>query len=89
MYNIFLQLFTMLFRSPGGSTKADHAVLLVSALPYGSDKRDAYKIRNSWGSDWGEKGYFYVPRSNGKTSGTNTTSNSCAIYNYGVLGIDA
>jgi C1A family cysteine protease len=34
-----------------------HAVLLV-----GYDKtRQVYIARNSWGSGWGDKGYFYMP----------------------------
>lgn len=34
-----------------------HAVLLV-----GYDKtRQVYIVRNSWGSNWGDRGYFYMP----------------------------
>jgi C1A family cysteine protease len=34
-----------------------HAVLLV-----GYDKaRQVYIVRNSWGSNWGDHGYFYMP----------------------------
>jgi hypothetical protein len=34
-----------------------HAVLLV-----GYDKaKQHYIVRNSWGSNWGDKGYFYMP----------------------------
>ncbi len=36
------------------STSINHAVLLV-----GYDTADsAWKVKNSWGSDWGELGYF-------------------------------
>ena len=34
-----------------------HAVLIVG---YDYNKR-LYKVRNSWGEDWGDKGYFYLP----------------------------
>ena len=34
-----------------------HAVLLV-----GYDKnRECYIVRNSWGKNWGDSGYFYMP----------------------------
>lgn len=34
-----------------------HAVLIVG---YDYNKR-LFKVRNSWGPDWGDKGYFYLP----------------------------
>jgi C1A family cysteine protease len=34
-----------------------HAVLIVGWR----DKDRVYIIRNSWGEDWGDKGYFYMP----------------------------
>jgi C1A family cysteine protease len=37
-----------------------HAVLVVEYKQIG---RSLYAIvRNSWGTDWGEKGYFYMPK---------------------------
>ena len=36
-----------------------HAVLAVGW----SDKLEAFRIQNSWGEDWGDKGFFYMPYS--------------------------
>jgi C1A family cysteine protease len=42
-------------------TNVDHAVNLVG---YGSENgKDFWIVRNSWGTSWGEKGYFRVARS--------------------------
>ena len=34
-----------------------HAVAIVGR----DEKRDMYKVRNSWGTDWGLHGYFKMP----------------------------
>jgi len=34
-----------------------HAVMCVGY----DDKRQVFIVRNSWGTDWGDKGYFYMP----------------------------
>jgi len=40
--------------------QVDHAVLLVG---YGEDKSQAYwTLQNSWGTDWGEAGFFRIAR---------------------------
>lgn len=49
----------------------NHAVLLVGFT------ENSWKIKNSWGTSWGDKGYIYVNK---------TTSRNCGIgYYYGSL----
>ncbi len=43
----------------------DHCVLLTGwedSYPSELGNVDIWKIRNSWGSDWGEGGYIYLER---------------------------
>ena len=48
----------------------NHAVLLVGYGYDSSSKLDYWIIKNSWGSSWGERGYFKIRRGNG-TCGVN------------------
>lgn len=52
------------------STRLDHGVLAVGygTQPAGlfDKETDYWKVKNSWGPDWGEKGYFKIARENNK-----------------------
>jgi len=61
-------------------TNFDHAVLLVG---YGHDSASGYdywKVKNSWGSWWGESGYIRLCRNCGRNNGLG----QCGILRYGV-----
>ncbi|XP_021911873.1 chymopapain-like [Carica papaya] len=59
------------FDGPCG-TKLDHA---VTAVGYGtSDGKNYIIIKNSWGPNWGEKGYMRLKRQSGNCQGT------CGVY---------
>lgn len=45
----------------------NHAILLVGYGTKGSDDKDYWLIRNSWGSGWGEVGYIRLQRHPGDT----------------------
>ncbi|KAF0691470.1 hypothetical protein As57867_017259, partial [Aphanomyces stellatus] len=43
-------------------SQSDHAVIAVG---YGSKNGDFFKIKNSWGAQWGDNGYIYLKRGGG------------------------
>ncbi|EQB77684.1 Cathepsin F precursor (CATSF)-like protein [Camelus ferus] len=64
----------------------DHAVLLVGFgnQPHQVSRRVAgsavpfWAIKNSWGTDWGEEGYYYLHRGSG-ACGVNTMASSAVV----------
>jgi len=57
-------------------TSIDHGVLVVG---YGVDaSQDYWKVKNSWGTDWGEEGYLFICRDCNK----NGAEGECGINMY-------
>ncbi len=52
----FQDLGTAVWSKPSGGDSGGHAMALVGW----DDNRKAFKIANSWGPDWGDKGYGWV-----------------------------
>lgn len=63
-HDSFQQYSGGIYYEPKCGSHDDDLTHAVLAVGYGTDKhgRDYYIIKNSWGTDWGEKGYMRLAR---------------------------
>ena len=62
--DVFQSYSSGILDSPKCGTELDHAVMAVG---YGTeDGKDFYIVRNSWGTQWGDKGYIKIAAVDGK-----------------------
>jgi C1A family cysteine protease len=84
-----------------GSNDANHAVAIVgwddnfdkNLFPTVPPGNGAFIVRNSWGTDWGDSGYFYISyydseigKDNYVFNGAKSTTNYDRVYQYDPLG---
>ena len=64
---VFQSYKSGIITSTACGTTLDHGVLLIG---YGTDKgQDYWLLKNSWGTTWGEKGFFRLARSSATGKG--------------------
>eukprot|EP00483_Globobulimina_turgida_P011698 UN11720 len=76
MVNSAFQAYKSGVFSASCGTSVNHG---VTAVGYGtSGSQDYWKVKNSWGASWGDKGYIYMCRNCNKNSG----AGECGINLY-------
>jgi C1A family cysteine protease len=79
VYNDFFSYRSGVYSYATGSYAGAHAVLVVGY----DDTQQAFIVKNSWGSGWGEAGFFMIAYS--EVSGTSKFGYSTMVYDgYGV-----
>lgn len=78
VYNDFFSYRSGVYSYTTGSYAGAHAVLVVGY----DDTQQAFIVKNSWGSGWGEAGYFMIAYS--EVTGTSSFGYSTMVYDgYG------
>ena len=78
VYNDFYSYRSGVYSYASGSYVGAHAVLIVGY----DDVRQAFIVKNSWGTGWGEAGYFMIAYS--EVGGTSNFAYSAIAYDgYG------
>nr|ACV41414.1 cysteine peptidase 2 [Babesia bovis] len=66
------------FNGECSDSELNHAVLLVGEGYDSTLKKRYWLLKNSWGTSWGEDGYFRLER-------TNTPTDKCGVLSYGYV----
>src|SRR4030067_368562 len=78
VYKDFFSYYRGIYSYVKGPYKGDHAILLVGY----NDDGQYFIVKNSWGSGWGEAGYFMIAYS--ELTGTSRFGYSTMVYDgYG------